>query len=112
MTLVQTAEIIEPIGFESRARQKQDHAEGTERHDHVDDYIEHRRTVCIQRRAVIRAGGHARKKPEQDEPHVRNRRVRQHALDVGLSDADDVSHRERQHRHQREHSLPFHRQRQ
>ena len=38
---------------------------------------------------------------------MRDRRIREHALDVGLRDRNDVAERQRQYRHDQQHLVPL-----
>jgi len=85
------------------------HAEGPERHQHVDDDVEKRRAVRVGGVQQV-AADYAGQQPEQHESHVRDGRVGEHALDVRLRDRGDVADRHGEQREERQHLLPVLRQ--
>ena len=101
----QAAEIVDQLGFVAGARKQHDHAEGAERREHVGDDVEHRRAVGVARRNGV-AADDARAQPEQHEADLRDRRVRQHPLEVRLGDRREVAEQHRADRKQHQHLLP------
>ena len=97
IALVQTLEVIEVFGFEALPAGEHEHAERSERHDHVRDRV-------IQRGFV--SGLRARDETEQDEAHVADGRIREHALEIALRDGDHVAEHHRQHGERRQHVRP------
>ena len=91
------------------ARQQQDHAESTQGRHHIGDGVEHRRTVGVGCRQGI-AIDHARSKAQQHETHLRDGRISQHALQVGLRNRRQITDQQRDDRHHDQHLLPVDRQ--
>ena len=95
---MQAPVVIEQVGLETLGTREQDHAEGAERHQHVDQRVVERRRVAVGR------PGH---EAEHDEAHVGDGRVGEHALQVALHDRDHVADHEGEHRERREHLHPL-----
>ena len=100
--LVESLEVVEIVRLETFTRQQHDHAEAAQAHQHIDHCIEHGGTVTLKRSAQ-----HA----DEQKSHVGNGRIREHALDVGLRDGGDVTHRHRQHGQDHQHPGPVDHQR-
>ena len=109
--LGQTGEVLDLFGLMALARQQDDHAEGAQRGQHVGHGVEHGRAVGVGGRQRV-AIDHARHQAQQHEAHLRNRGIRQHALEVALRDGGQVAHQQRRHGHEGQHLLPVQRKRQ
>ncbi len=111
--LVQARQVGDLFALEAFARQQQDDAEARQRGQHVGQDVEHRRAVGVLDRVRIHvAVDDARQQAQQHEAHLRDGRVRQHALQVGLRDGCQVAHEQRADRQHGQHLLPIDGQRQ
>jgi hypothetical protein len=80
--LVESLEIIQPVGLIAGAAQQDDHAEAANRHQRIGNGVEHRGGI---------AGHGTGQDTQQQETHVRNGRVGQHAFQVGLGNGNDIT---------------------
>ncbi|EEF93407.1 hypothetical protein CATMIT_01964, partial [Catenibacterium mitsuokai DSM 15897] len=86
---VQALVVVDLVGLEAAAGHDDDRAERGRGHDRIADRVEHRRSEALRA-----AAGHA----DEQEADVRDGRIREQALEVGLQQRAEVADRQRQHR--------------